>query len=117
MIDAPSSTAFNYTYTGTAVSPDGKAIVFRLTAGGRGPSLWVRPMDSITARPLAGTDNGDFPFWSSDGRLIAFFVSGKPKRLESRGPSPGGQRARRVCDTPDDDTAMTGGAWNRDGVI
>jgi eukaryotic-like serine/threonine-protein kinase len=116
LIDAPSSTAFNYTYTGTAVSPDGKTIVFRLTADGRAPSLWLRPLDSITARSLAGTDNGDFPFWSPDGRSLAFFVAGKLKRLDL-------QDRRQdsapvvLCDAPDKDTAVTGGAWNRDGVI
>jgi Tol biopolymer transport system component len=116
LIDAPSSAAFNYTYTGTAVSPDGKTIVFRVTSDGHAPSLWLRPLDSITARPLAGTDNGDFPFWSPDGRSLAFFVGGKLKRLDV-------QDARAdtapvvLCDAPDEDTAVTGGAWNRDGVI
>ena len=116
LIDAPSGTTFNYTYTGTAVSPDGKTIVFRLTAGGQTPSLWVRPLDSITARRLAGTDNGDFPFWSPDGRSIAFFGGGKLKRLDLDD--------RRqdtapvvLCDASDEDTGLTGGTWNRDGVM
>ena len=116
LIEPPSSAAFNYTYTGTAVSPDGKTIVFRLTTEGHAPSLWLRPLDSITARSLVGTDNGDFPFWSPDGRSIGFFVAGKLKRidLEDRRQD---SAPVVVCDAPDEDTAVTGGAWNRDGVI
>ena len=53
--------------TSFALSPDGQALVF--SADGQ---LWLRSLDAETARPLAGTENGLRPFWSPDGRSIAF---------------------------------------------
>jgi Tol biopolymer transport system component len=111
-IDALPGTAFNYTYTGTAISPDGRAIVMRLASATDAPSLWIRPLDSLTARPLPGTESGDFPFWSPDSRTIGFFASGKLKRVDVSGGSP-----LVLCDASDADTGLTAGSWSRDGVI
>ncbi|HEY7575224.1 MAG TPA: protein kinase, partial [Thermoanaerobaculia bacterium] len=67
------------------VSPDGSRVVF----GGRDAAgkvqLWIRPLDSYTATPLAGTENGILPFWSPDGRFIGFFADNKLKRIEASG--------------------------------
>jgi len=48
-------------------------------------------MDSLSARPLAGTEGAVFPFWSSDSRFIAITAGSILKRIEppaSRGESP-----------------------------
>src|SRR5215813_3139485 len=93
-----------------AVSPDG----LRLAFVARGPSsamLWVRPLDSLTAQPLAGTDgatNGSPPFWSPDNRFIGFFAGGKLKTIDISGGPP-----QTLCDAPN----PRGGTWNREGVI
>ncbi|MGE5277929.1 MAG: protein kinase domain-containing protein, partial [Acidobacteriota bacterium] len=69
------------------LSPDGSRLVF----GGRDAAgrvqLWVRPLDSYAATPLAGTEDGILPFWSPDGRFIGFFADKKMKRIESSGGS------------------------------
>jgi hypothetical protein len=52
-----------------AFSPDGLQIVFSGVSEGQS-RLWVRPLDSSTARPLIGTDGGQLPFWSADSRSI-----------------------------------------------
>src|SRR5262245_52892084 len=50
--------------TQMALSPDGSRLAF--VAGKRGePSrIWIRPLDSVDARALQGTEGASFPFWS-----------------------------------------------------
>jgi eukaryotic-like serine/threonine-protein kinase len=64
-----------------AVSPDGSKIVFVAMSDGR-PRLWLRSLDAVSARPLAGTDDGFNPFWSPDSRSVAFFASGRLNRID-----------------------------------
>ncbi len=74
--------------------------------------LWVRPLESLTARPLAGTEGatGDIPVWSPDGRSPAFFAKGELRRL-----SLADGTAQRVCAMP---SPGNGGAdWNAAGTI
>jgi len=40
---------------------------FRRCSDGRN-QLWLRTLDSPSARSLAGTDDGHYPFWSPDSR-------------------------------------------------
>jgi Tol biopolymer transport system component len=90
-----------------ALSPDGQKIVFVATSEGR-LRLWVRSLDSVSARPLAGTDNPSFPFWSPDSRSVGFFADGKLKRIDVDGGS-----IRALANA----SAGRGGEWNRDGTI
>jgi hypothetical protein len=91
-----------------SVSPDGQAIVFTArNADGKG-ILWLRSLDSLTARSLQGTEDASSPFWSPDGRFLGFFAGGKLKKIDmSGGP------AITLCDAADN----RGGAWGRDGTI
>jgi Tol biopolymer transport system component len=89
------------------VSPDGRLLVFS-AASSDGVRLWVRPLDSLSAQPLTGTENAVYPFWSWDSRNIGFFADGKLKRIAVSGGPP-----QSLCDAP----SGRGGSWNRDGVI
>jgi Tol biopolymer transport system component/tRNA A-37 threonylcarbamoyl transferase component Bud32 len=111
-LHAPPGAAFNYTYTATAISPDGRYIVFRVATANEAPALWLRPLNALDGRRIAGTDGADFPFWSPDSKSIGFFSTGKLKRVDINGSSP-----IVITDAPDTDTWTTGGAWNADGVI
>jgi eukaryotic-like serine/threonine-protein kinase len=111
-VDAPPGAAFNYTYTGASISPDGRQMVFRVATANEAPALWLRPLDSLDGRRIAGSDGADFPFWSPDGRSVAFFSASKLKRVDLSGSSP-----IVICDASDADSMTTGGSWNRDGVI
>jgi eukaryotic-like serine/threonine-protein kinase len=102
----PDKNSFN---EGFAISPDGSAIVFTARNSTGVTSLWIRSLDSIDARPLAGTDGAAFPFWSPDGRTVAFFSTGKLRRIDaSGGPS------QSIADVSND---PRGGIWTPDGTI
>jgi Tol biopolymer transport system component len=111
-IDAPRDAAFNYTYSASAISPDGRHLVFRVATATEAPALWLRPRDSLDGHRIAGTEGADFPFWSPDGTSIGFFAAGKLKRVDLSGASP-----VVLADASDADTTMTGGSWNADGVM
>jgi len=91
-----------------AVSPDGARIVFVLAQPGIGTRLWLRPLSSLTAQPLAGTDGAGNPFWSPDSRHIGFFAQGKLKRIDVQGGP-----AIVICDAP----VGEGGSWSASGSI
>jgi serine/threonine protein kinase len=90
-----------------AVSPDGRHLAFTAATGGK-LQLWVRPFDSTEARPLPGTQDARFPFWSPDSRFIGFFADGQLKKIEVTGGP-----VQTLCDVE----LPLGGAWSRAGVI
>ena len=92
------------------ISPDGRQIAF-VAPGPDGPAeLWVRSLDSLTARTLATTDAESLrEFWSPDSRWIAFAGDSKLKKVDIYGGP-----AQTLCSIRGQ---LVGGAWNRDGVI
>jgi hypothetical protein len=80
--------------------------------------MWLRSLDSVEVRPLAGTESPtNLPpvFWSPDNRFVAFSIGaagtagGQLKKLAISGGPP-----QTICDVS---SAVPGGAWSRDGVI
>ena len=90
------------------ISPDGRQIVYRLNTEDGKELLWVRALDSLDARPLAGTEGALQPFWSPDSRSVGFFANTKLKRIDTSGGA-----AQPLCDAP----SNVSGAWGRDGTI
>jgi Tol biopolymer transport system component len=90
-----------------AVSPDGRRVVFAINVGGN-TSLWMRDLDSLATRPLPGTEGGAYPFWSPDGRFLAFLASGKLKKIDVTGGP-----AITLCDAP----FGRPGTWSQNDVI
>ncbi len=82
-------------------------LAFTATETGR-RQLWVRPIDSLTAQVIPGTEDATYLFWSPDSANIAFFVPGKLKKIALAGGPP-----QTICDAPEG----RGGSWNSDGVI
>jgi Tol biopolymer transport system component len=106
-ISPPEKNQFDRATT-PAVSPDGKQVVFGAIADNKTSQLWLRSLDSLTARPLAGTENAIYPFWSPDNKSVGFFAAGKLKRISiSGGPAT----------TLADASQGRGGTWSPDGVI
>ncbi len=91
-----------------ALSPDGTKLAFVATSAGGAPQLWVRPLDSTAAQPLAGTDDAAFPFWSPDSRSLGFFAQGKLRIIDASGGA-----VQTLADAPQ----PRGGSWGASGVI
>jgi Tol biopolymer transport system component len=92
----------------SAISPDGRMLVFTAVDGPDKTKLWLRPLDSAEPHPLAGTEDGTLPFWSPDSRQIAFFAGDKLKKV----PSVGGT-VEVLCTAKDG----RGGSWGSQGMI
>ncbi|MGI9101864.1 MAG: protein kinase domain-containing protein [Terriglobales bacterium] len=91
------------------ISPDGQRIAFIATKPDSTETmLWVQSLNSLTAQPMAGTENAMYPFWSYDGRYVGFFAGGKLKKLDASGGPP-----QILCDASDG----RGGTWSQDDVI
>ena len=91
-----------------ALSPDGTQLALA-AAGyvGRTP-LWVRPLNGLSTRPIAGTEGATAPFWSPDSRSIAFVANGKLQKVDVSG-GPAVSLSDRGRALP--------GAWSREGTI
>jgi serine/threonine protein kinase/Tol biopolymer transport system component len=110
-IPAPENTSF--LFVGNAggppvLSPDGKNLAFVASEAGGASRIYVRPLGTLEARPLSGTDNAWAPFWSPDGRKLGFFADGKLKIIDIQGGTP-----VSLADAP----TPRGGSWSPDGTI
>ena len=96
-IDMPAGQQFGNANTGPAapqhaLSSDGTRIAFIAYSGGES-RLWVRGLSDLESTMLSGTDGAVLPFWSPDGRSIAFFADGELRESARRvGRSP------RMCE-------------------
>ena len=90
-----------------AISPNGRRVVFAASKDGK-TQLWVRDLDSATPWAVAGTDGALNPFWAPDSNEVAFFASGKLRRVNLRGGP-----AMPICDSQQG----RGGSWSRNGII
>ena len=90
--------------TDTILSPDGTRLVY--ASQGR---LFTRRLDQPKATELAGTDGAFEPFFSPNGQWVAFFASGKLKKISLEGGAP-----IALCDYSN---PPRGGSWGEDGTI
>jgi eukaryotic-like serine/threonine-protein kinase len=102
----------NFTQFGTsAVSPDGRKIVFAAYGYDGNPRLWLRTLDSPVATPLQETAINQQTaalFWSPDSRFIAYGDNKQLKKIDITGGPP--QNLTEVA-------PAIGGSWNSDGTI
>jgi serine/threonine-protein kinase len=70
-----------------ALSPDGQVLVFNGEKDGRN-SLYVRPLGSLRARELPGTEDAIQPFFSPDGKWVGYYANSQLRKTPvSGGPS------------------------------
>jgi serine/threonine protein kinase len=89
------------------LSPDGRFVAITALSEGRN-RLWIRPLDSLQAQVLQGTDDASYPFWSPDSMYIGFFAQGKLKKIAVTGGPP-----QTLCDASEG----RGGTWSSSGVV
>jgi Tol biopolymer transport system component len=97
-------------------SPDGRQVAFRAEHdaddNGNGQRMiWVRPLESMEARPLSGTEGADAgPFWSPDSRFIVFVVGEELRKL-----SLVDRTVQRICTLPPGGVGAAD--WSANGTI
>ena len=92
----------------SALSPDGRFLVYRTGKSPGDSQLWLRALDAVSPRALEGTAHGVLPFWSPDGKRIGFFADQKLKTLAIDSGA-----VTVVCDAPN----ARGGSWSASGTI
>src|SRR5256885_5613748 len=92
-----------------AIAPNGRSIaVVAYLESARKNVIWIYELASLGAKSLADTEGATYPFWSADGRSLAFFAEGKLKKLDVLGGP-----VQTLCDAP----SGRGGTWSKNGVI
>jgi serine/threonine protein kinase len=110
-IPPPPGTAFRpsgFDAGPVVISPDGKTLAFTAVDEKGRTNLWLRPLDAQQATMLPGTEDAANPFWSPDGRYLAFIAARKLKKISVSGGEP---------QTLSDDAESYYGDWNEDGTI
>ena len=94
-------TVFDSSAPALAISTDGTQLAWS-GCDASGCRIYVRPLDRLEATVLPGTDGGQAPFFSPDGRWIAFFADGRLKKIALAGGAP-----VTLADAP----SILGGTW------
>jgi serine/threonine protein kinase/Tol biopolymer transport system component len=94
-------------FPSVAFAPNGAHLVYVGRRGGQ-TQLFLRAMNALEPTPLAGTTNAVAPFFSPDGRSIAFFADGQLKKIAVSGGTP-----ISICDAQ----VGLGGSWSSDDMI
>ena len=93
---------------GMALSPDGERLAF-VGSVGADTSLWIQPFNGV-ARKVEGTAGAQHPFWSPDGKSVAYFSPQGLSRVDAAGGAP-------VLLTPFNYAGGLFGSWAQDGTI
>lgn len=96
-------------YSDPALSPDGTKVVFSAMSRAGKMTLWIRALDELAPREIPGTEDAEYPFWSPDGRVIAFFTGRQLRKVDAAGGVP-----QVVAEL---DAIAQGGVWHPDGTI
>ena len=86
-VSLPVPLSTHYETANVALSPDGGTLAYVGVLNGTA-RLYVRNMDQIEVRPLAGTEGATGPVFSPDGAWIAFVADRKLKKVPVLGGSP-----------------------------
>jgi len=95
------------------LSPDGRKYVFSGQDARGQRRLWLHALDSTHTEPLAGTDGAYNPFWSPDGRFVAFFSEDRLKKMNLADGA-----VQTLCDAPGaSEFPRAEGSWSQRETI
>ncbi|UCC25432.1 MAG: PD40 domain-containing protein, partial [Gemmatimonadales bacterium] len=92
-----------------AVSPDGRTVAYTAGLASEPPRLFLRDLDDFEPEEVPDSEGAEYPFFSPDGRSVAFFARGRLFRWDRGGGPP-----RALAEAP---TQPQGGTWGDDGTI
>jgi eukaryotic-like serine/threonine-protein kinase len=88
-----------------AMSPDGSKLAMIVQGSDAQPAVWIRSLDSVELRKLAGAQGAGSLTWSPDSRFLAFSRAGKLNKIDVTGGTP-----ETICSFSG---MMYGAAWNK----
>jgi Tol biopolymer transport system component len=91
-----------------AITADGRTVAYVAQHGTEDSQLYLRDLNEFQARAVAGSSGARQPFFSPDGKWVAFFAQGQLQKAEVTG---GG--AIRVVEA----AYPFGGTWSEDNTI
>ena len=91
-----------------AITRDGHTIAYVAQRPSEDPQLYLRDLDSFDARVVPASNGAKQPFFSPDGKWVAFFAQGQLQKAEVAGGPP-----VRVADA----SYPFGGTWMPDDTI
>ena len=94
-------------YPAVAVSPQGTHVAYAAVRNGV-RQLYIRSLDNIESKSIAGTEDATAPFFSPDGQWIGFFAAGRLKKVSVTG---------SVLQTLWTAPLGVGGSWGPDDII
>ncbi|MEO8564165.1 MAG: protein kinase [bacterium] len=92
-----------------AISRDGRMMVYVGKSSSGRNGLLLRPIDDVQARALPGTEGGDSPFFSPDGRWVGFMRGNQIYKTSIEGGTP-----QLLATAPG---TFNGASWSTTGVI
>ena len=71
-----------------AISPDGGVVVYSVVQNATNSMLYALRTDQLEARPIPGTTDANQPYFSPDGKWLAFESGGKERKVRLDGSVP-----------------------------
>jgi Tol biopolymer transport system component len=94
--------------TSLALSPDGLTLAVAGRYNGR-THLWLQPVGTGEAKPLPGTADAVYPFWSPDGSKLGFFAEDEIRQIDIK--------SGKVTTLLRSLGFPAGGSWGKNGTI